>query len=102
LTGRDQVLDELEDTLARKVPERRLDFDAFVSDDLADVGDVEALAKGRRLAKQERIELDSLVETRNREADVVETTKCQRTPRSRSASAADLDQAERPLSCVPA
>ena len=51
LAGRNQVLDELEYTPSRKVPKRRLDFDAFVSDDFAHVGDVEALAQGRRLAQ---------------------------------------------------
>jgi hypothetical protein len=51
LAGRNQVLDELEYTPTRKVPERRLDFGVLISDDLADVGDVEALAKGRRLTE---------------------------------------------------
>ena len=99
LAGRSQVLDELEYTPTRKVPERRLDFDAFVSDDLADVGDVEALAEGRRLVKEERIELDGLVEARNREADMIEATKCQRTPPSRSPFGAGVDPPERRLSC---
>jgi hypothetical protein len=101
LAGRNQVLDELEDAPARKVPERRLDLDAVISDDLADVRDVEALPKGRALAEKERIELDRPIETRNREADMVETTKCQRTPPSRSAFGADVDQSPR-LSCASA